>query len=396
MTAIDRLVCRETPAATLIAATSGGRLLDVRVARKDRPDLADALFLGRFDRATPDLSGAFVDLGSGRGGFLRATDAIGAERGWPPSGTPLLVQVRRDATDDKGPRLTMNVALTGRHLVLHPHGSGVAFSRRIGQETERERLRRAVEAAFGGSAEDGGVVLRTAAVRAGEDAIAAELHGLAERWEEIRRRALSAAPPADLTRFAVPDDHPLLRAVRDWGAGLVEIVVDDRLLARRAQELAARWGDRTDIRFHADGASVLDIDDIGGQIEAALAERIVLPSGVEVLFEPGRTLCAVDVDSGSAGARRGQGPRRAVEVNLEAAEAIADQLRLRNIGGAVVVDFVTMRGAFDRDKVAAAMARRFAEDPVPAQVVGFTRLGLLEATRARRGPTLAEAVGALE
>ena len=115
-----------------------------------------------------------------------------------------------------------------------------------------------------------------------------------------------------------------------------------------------------------------------------------------MLFEPGETLCAVDIDSARAGGRQGRAPRRPVEVNLEAAPAIAQQLRLRNIAGAVVIDFVTMRSAYDRDKVQAALAEALANDPVPTQIYGFTRLGLFELTRARRGPTLAAQLEALE
>jgi Rne/Rng family ribonuclease len=117
---------------------------------------------------------------------------------------------------------------------------------------------------------------------------------------------------------------------------------------------------------------------------------------VEVLFEPGETLTAIDVDSGSAGGRQGRAPRRPVEVNLEAAPAIAQQLRLRNIAGAVVIDFVTMRSTYDRDKVQAALAEVLAEDPVPTQLYGFTRLGHFELTRARRGATLAAQLEALQ
>jgi ribonuclease E/ribonuclease G len=135
---------------------------------------------------------------------------------------------------------------------------------------------------------------------------------------------------------------------------------------------------------------------VSGQIGTALAPRIALESGVEVLFEPGETLCAVDVDSASAGGRQGRAPRRPVEVNLEAAPAIAQQLRLRNIAGAVVIDFITMRSAYDRDKVQAALAEAVHDDPVPTQLYGFTRLGLFELTRARRGATLAGQLQALE
>jgi Rne/Rng family ribonuclease len=189
---------------------------------------------------------------------------------------------------------------------------------------------------------------------------------------------------------------PIERMLRDFGAGLEEVIIDDRAMARTLQDEMDRRQERIRVRWHNGPMPVFDVDDVAGQIDTALAPRIALPSGVEVLFEPGETLCAVDVDSASAGGRQGRAPRRPVEVNLEAAPAIAQQLRLRNIAGAVVVDFVTMRSAYDRDKVQAALAEALRDDPVPTQVYGFTRLGHFELTRTRRGTTLAGQLQALE
>ena len=184
--------------------------------------------------------------------------------------------------------------------------------------------------------------------------------------------------------------------LRDHGAGLEEVILDDRTMARALQDEMDRRQEKIRVRWHNGAMPAFDIDDVAGQIDTALAPRIALASGVEVLFEPGETLCAVDVDSAGAGGRQGRAPRRPVEVNLEAAPAIAQQLRLRNIAGAVVIDFVTMRSAYDRDKVQAALAEVLREDPVPTQVYGFTRLGHFELTRARRGTTLAGQLEALE
>src|SRR5579883_337148 len=332
MSRIDRLICQVLPRAFLMALTAEGRLVELQVARRDRPSLVDGVYLGRLERVMADLDAAFVDIGTGRSGFLRAEDRAGID-GWPPAGAPVLVQVRGEGESDpkgegKGPRLSMNIAVSGRYLVYHPLGSGVSFSRRIDGESERERL-----AGHVGRLLDGGIVLRTAA---------------------------AGAPAA------------VLQAEMD----------------RRQEKIRVRW--------HNGPMPAFDIDDVAGQIDTALAPRIVLPSGVEVLFEPGETLCAIDVDSAGAGGRQGRAPRRPVEVNLEAVPAIAQQLRLRNLAGAIVVDFVTMRSAYDRNKVQAALAEALREDPVPAQVYGFTRLGHFELTRARRGVTLAGQLQALE
>jgi ribonuclease G len=390
MSAVDRLICHVLPKAFLMALVADGRLVELRIVRRDRPSLTDSLFLGRLERVMPELDAAFVDIGTGRSGFLRAEDRAGVD-GWPPLGAPVLVQARNEGEGDKGPRLTMNLAVSGRYLVYHPLGSGIGFSRRIEGESERERL-----AGHVGELLEGGVVLRTAAAGAPAELLRVDATEVMERWEAMRRLALDAAPPADLTARLPGERDPIARLLRDHGAHLEEVILDDRAMARALQDEMDRRQEKIRVRWHNGAMPAFDIDDVAGQIDTALAQRIVLPSGVEVLFEPGETLTAIDVDSAAAGGRQGRAPRRPVEVNLEAAPAIAQQLRLRNIAGAVVVDFVTMRSAYDRDKVQAALAAALADDPVPTQIYGFTRLGLFELTRARRGATLARQLEALE
>jgi len=390
MSRIDRLICHVMPNAFLIALVADGRLAELQIVRRDKPSRVESVFLGRLERVMPELDAAFVDIGIGRSGFLRAEDRAGIDD-WPPPGAPLLVQVRNDGDGEKGPRLSMNLAVTGRYLVYHPVGSGVGFSRRIEGESERERLRRHVEGLL-----EGGIVLRTAATGAGVKVLRADANQIMERWEQVRRHALDARPPADLSARMPGERDPIARALRDYGASLEEVVLDDRGMARALQDEMDRLGEKVRVRWHNGPMPAFDIDDVESQIDTALAPRIVLESGVEVLFEPGETLTAVDVDSASAGGRQGRAPRRPVEVNLEAAPAIAQQLRLRNIAGAVVIDFVTMRSTYDRDKVQAALAEVLAGDPVPTQLYGFTRLGHFELTRARRGATLAAQLEALQ
>jgi ribonuclease E/ribonuclease G len=387
---VDRLIVHVLPQAFLMALTAGGRLVELQIARRDRPSLVDSVFLGRLERVMPDLEAAFVDIGTGRSGFLRGEDRAGVD-GWPPAGAPVLVQVRHEGDGDKGPRLSMNLAVSGRYLVYHPLGSGVGFSRRIDGESERERLAGHVSDLL-----EGGIVLRTAAAGASADVLRADANQVMERWEQLRRHALDAAPPADLSARIPGARDPIERMLRDHGAGLEEVILDDRTMARALQDEMDRRQEKIRVRWHNGPMPAFDIDDVAGQIDTALASRIALASGVEVLFEPGETLCAVDVDSAAAGGRQGRAPRRPVEVNLEAAPAIAQQLRLRNIAGAVVIDFVTMRSTYDRDKVQAALAEAMREDPVPTQLYGFTRLGHFELTRARRGATLAGQLQALE
>ncbi len=391
MSHIDRLICHVMPNAFLMALVAGGRLIELQIARRDRPSRTDSIFLGRLERVMPEIDGAFIDIGIGRSGFLRAEDRAGLE-GWPPAGAPILVQVRHEnEASDKGPRLSMNIAVTGRYLVYHPLGTGVGFSRRIEGEAERERL-----ADHARDLLDGGVVLRTAAAGVGQAVLRADAQQIMERWERVRRHALDVPPPADITARMPGERDPIARMLRDHGATLDEVIVDDRAMARLLQDEMDRRREKIRVRWHNGPMPIFDVDDVSGQIGTALARRIVLQSGVEVLFEPGETLTAIDVDSAGAGGRQGRAPRRPVEVNLEAAPAIAQQIRLRNIAGAVVIDFVNMRSAYDRDKVQASLAEALKDDPVPTQLYGFTRLGLFELTRARRGAGLATELEALE
>ena len=390
MSVINRLILHTMPRAYMIALVSQGRLIELQVTRRDRPPLVEAIFLGRMERIMPDLDAAFVDIGTGRAGFLRAEDLAGDE-GWPAPGTPLLVQVRSDSDSEKGPRLSMNVAVTGRYLVYHPMGAGLGFSRRIDSDAERGRLRGLVEGLL-----DGGVVLRTAATGAPAERLQHDAASLLERWERIRREALSADLPANLSARIPAERDVVAKALRDYGNTLEDVFIEDRMQARALQDEMDRRREKIRARWHNAPMPVFDIDDVTGQIDTALAPRIALASGVELLFEPGETLCAIDVDSATAGGRQGHAPRGALEVNLEAVPAIAHQLRLRNIAGNVVIDFVTMRSAADRDKVQASLAAALADDSVPVQAYGFTRLGLFELTRARRGPTLAAELEALE
>jgi ribonuclease G len=390
MNRIDRLICHVMPKAFLMALTAEGRLVELQVVRRDRPSRVDSIFLGRLERVVPELNAAFVDIGLGRSGFLRAEDRAGLDD-WPPPGAPLLVQLRHEGDGEKGPRLTMDLAVSGRYVVYHPLGSGVSFSRRIDGESERERLAGHVNGLL-----EGGVVLRTAAAGATAELLQADAAHVHERWESLRSQAFANQPPADLSARVPGERDPIARTLRDHGAALEEVILDDRAMARALQDDMDRRQEKIRVRWHNGPMPALDIDDVSGQIGTALAPRIVLESGVEVLFEPGETVCAVDVDSASAGGRQGRAPRRPVEVNLEAAPAIAQQLRLRNLAGAVVIDFITMRSAYDRDKVQAALAEAVRDDPVPTQLYGFTRLGLFELTRARRGATLAGQLEALE
>ena len=238
MNRIDRLICQIVPKAFLMALVAEGRLVELQISRRDKPTRVGSIFLGRLERVMPDLGAAFVDIGIGRSGFLRAEDRAGVDT-WPPLGAPVLVQVRHDGEPDKGPRLSMNVAIDGRYLVYHPLDSTIGFSRRIEGEAERERLRGHVEGLF-----EGGVVLRTAAAGASAELLRRDAGLVLERWERLRRLALDLPPPADLTARMPGERDPIARALRNFGATLEEVILEDRHMARALQDEMDRLGEK--------------------------------------------------------------------------------------------------------------------------------------------------------
>lgn len=386
MSGIDTMVVRQRGKRTELALLAGTRLVEVRFSGELEADERGSIHLGRVERLAGDVEAAFVDFGASRAGFLRFTDMIGGPAERPQAGDPVLVQVVRPGGNEKGALLTTKLAIPGRHLRLRPQEAGLSFDERIEDKLERERLTKALA----GAAQDIGITLRPSAIGHDGDLLRVEIDRLMAAWDRVRAQALSAKPPHCLFR----DSEAVAAAVRDFGADLRRIIVADKPTARRAETAIAEHGDAVAVEIHRGEPAIFEICDIEAQIDQALAPRVALPSGGELLFEPGRTLTAIDVDSGSAGASGGANPRRLLTINLEAAEEIARQVRLRNIGGIVIVDFAAMRETADRDRALGRLAIALAEDPTPCHLVGPTRLGLVELTRARRGPTLAEAYAA--
>lgn len=421
MGAIDELLCRRRADGLELALVQGGRLVafDVSPDRPEDPAEEGAVLLGRIERHAPELEAAFVGIGGARPGFLRFADMPGDAAARPDGARPggprpgagrmVMVQVVRRARGDKAPRLTMKIELPGRFLALRPCETGLEMPPAL-DEAARERL----AALLGEAAAEAGIRLRPAAAGADEARLTAELHRLRAQWAALRERA-ERTPPSVAVVMAAPD--PLHRALREHGGGLRRIMVEDRLTARRLSALLEAWGDDVPVEVVAGELPIFETHDIAGQIEAALAAELPLPSGGRLLFEPGRTLTAIDVDSGTGGAGAAPGGAvpagtlaggaaagatgggrtaagtggagRLLAVNLEAAEVIARQLRLRNIGGLIVIDFITLRAAADRRRVLERLAAALADDPAAPQVMGWTRAGLVEVTRARAGRPLA-------
>ena len=384
---------------TRAAVLSGGRLTDLYIDHAERPSLLGHVFLGRVERIATGLDGAFVDLGTGKSGLLSALDARGP-KGRPKAkgerignllrtGQTVLVQVKADATGAKGPSLTMDITLPGRFLVHAPLGRDVAVSKRLGSGPERAELARRVQDIASGA----GWIVRAGAATASDGLLAAESDALHLAWRQIRDAAERGGGPALL----LPGPDAPRRALIEHGAATPSrIIVDDAALARdlagwcadRAPDLEGRV-EPFDARLLAapsDGRQRLfDLRDLDAEIETLLGTRVPLSGGGSLVIERTEAMTVVDVNAGERG--------NPLDVNLEAAAEIARQLRLRNAGGIVVVDFVNMRNRGDAERLLNALSRAVEDDPAQTQVYGLSKLGLVEMTRARRGTALADLLG---
>jgi ribonuclease G len=367
---------------TEAALLDGRGLLEYRVEDRDGPSAIGDIHKGQVARVEKGLGAAFVEIGEERAGFLplNELDTVPAE------GESLVVQVVREAFEGKGARLTARPTLAGILLVLSPFAPGVSLSSRIGETRERERLIPIVE----GLAQQGeGLVARTAAAGASAEALQAEIGRLRGAWADVGARAGPAEAPALLYR----GEDVAMRLLGENAGRLEEVVASSRREAERLRSLCEGV-------LPGLGARIVHVperdwspsrDEILEQAEAALEPRVALPSGGSLLFEPGHTLTAVDVNTGRAvgdAYGRADAEPTMLKTNLEAAEAIARQLRLRNIGGIVVIDFIDVRDPRARERVVSALRAALAGDPAPTRVEPMSRLGLVEMTRRRRGPSL--------
>ncbi|MEI6559884.1 MAG: ribonuclease E/G [Rhodospirillaceae bacterium] len=370
------------------AVVAGGRLTDLHIDRDDRvlPE-AGSVWLGRVERIAAGLNAAFIDLGTGKAGLLGLADVRLGNRNRPEPGTAigtvlhggqaLLVQVKAEATGAKGPTLAMDISLPGRFLVHVPFRRGVTVSKRLGDGAMRAAQVLRLQALTVG---DGWIARSGCETLADDGLIVAESESLALAWGDLVRRLGQGGAPGCLCRG--PD--AARRAVIGHGA---------RPLARLAVEAPVPWrsafadwcaGAAPDLvpRLETVSGRLFERHDLEGQIAALMRPEVTLAGGAGLVIERTEALVAIDVNGGERG--------NPLAVNLEAAAEIARQLRLRNLGGIVVVDFLSMPKRADGERLLAALAVAVRGDPVQTEVYGLSRLGLVELTRARRGPALQE------
>ncbi len=350
------------------------------------------IYLGIVENVIPGIDAAFVNIGDAeRNGFIHVTD-LGPVRLKKTAGAitellspqqKVLVQVMKEPTGSKGPRLTGNITLPGRYLVLMPYSKGVNLSRRIRSDDERSRLRAlAILVKPAGM----GLLVRTEAEGTEEEAIMEDLEFLQKQWETIQQQTTSSRAPALLNR----DDDFIQRVLRDmYSDDVNRIVLDSPGGVKRVKQQLMNWnGGRTQegvyIDFHREPQPLLDYFRINAAIREALKPRVELPSGGYIIIEPTEALTVVDVNSGSF-TRSATSRETVLWTNNEAATEIARQLKLRNIGGVIIVDFIDMDTRKDQLKLLEHFNRALKTDKARPQIAQLSELGLVELTRKRQG-----------
>jgi ribonuclease G len=395
----QEILINVTPRETRVALVENGVLQEVGIERERRRGLVGNVYVARVVRVLPGMQAAFVDAGLARTAFLHVNDII-----LPPPGAEglslrrsdniaellteqqrVLVQVIKDPIGSKGARLTTNITIPSRYLVLLPHQPSAGVSSRIEDVGERSRLK-AIGQSFLDAGDDNGYIIRTAAEQASEEALRADRDFLRKLWASIRQRCEIAQPGT-----LVHEDLPLaLRSMRDLVAGEVERIRIDsrenhqRLVAFCQQflpEIASR------IEYYSGERPIFDLYGVEDELQKGLERKVSLKSGGYLMIDQTEALTTVDVNTGAYVGHRTL-EETIFKTNLEAAQAIARQVRLRNLGGIIIIDFIDMAEAEHRRQVLRVLEKALERDHAKTQISGVSALGLVEMTRKRTRESL--------
>ncbi len=407
----EEILINVTPQESRVAMVENGVLVEVAIERARRRGLVGNIYKGRVVRVLPGMEAAFVDLGLDRTAFLHVSDIAGVRRNgpvagedddslssravdgshYPPigellhEGQELLVQVLKEPLGTKGARLTTQITLASRYLVLMPNDHHVGVSSKIEDSGERERLRMLVEARLDEVGERGWIV-RTAAEGADEAAILSDMQLLDKLWQAARERESTQA-----TGTVVHEDLPLaLRTLRDLVDGTVDrIRVDSsevwQKMQRFARDFLPNMAER--VELYQGQRPIFEIYGIEDEVQRALDRKVQLKSGGYLIIDQTEAMTTIDVNTGGFVGHRNL-EETIFKTNLEAAQAIARQLRLRNLGGIIIIDFIDMTEPEHRRKVLGALEKALAGDHARTQVCEVSSLGLVEMTRKRTRESL--------
>jgi len=386
-----------TPQETRVAMLEQGVVQELHIERASARGLVGNICLGRVARVLPGMQSAFVEIGLERAAFLHIADiwehrqnGHGGGDTRPiekilHEGQALLVQVIKDPIGTKGARLSTQISLAGRLLVYLPQDSHIGISQRIGDEAEREILRGKLQLLLP-DGHTGGFIIRTMAETASDREMQSDIEYLTKLWNDLNARARDIPAPALLYQ----DLSLAQRVLRDMATEeTLRVVVDSRetytKMLEFAREYTAALVER--ISHHAGERPLFDLNGIEDEIEKALARRVNLKSGGYLIVDQTEAMTTIDVNTGGFVGGRSFDDT-IFKTNLEAAQVLARQLRLRNLGGIIIIDFIDMENADHRAAVLAELNRALDRDRTRLTVNGFTQLGLVEMTRKRTRESL--------
>ena len=385
-----------TPQETRVAVIQAGAVQELLIERAANRGLVGNVYMGRVARVLPGMQSAFVEVGLERAAFLHVADIWEQRKpnGEPSkpiekvlaAGQPVLVQVVKDPIGSKGARLSTQVSIAGRMLVYLPQDPHIGISQKIEAESGRQALREKLKALLPAE-EKGGFIIRTLAEGAADDELRTDVEYLRHLWADIRERSLGAEPP----KLLYQDLSLAQRVLRDMVSGDVSAVkVDSRENYQKLAAFAETYMPevRGKLEHYTGERPLFDLYNVEPEIEKALSRRVDLKSGGTLYIDQTEALTTIDVNTGGfVGSRNFDDT--VFKTNLEAAQAIARQLRLRNLGGIVIVDFIDMQSEEHRAAVLAELKKALARDRTRMTVNGFTQLGLVEMTRKRTRESLA-------
>jgi len=394
----EEILINVTPRETRIALVENGMLQEVFIERASKRGLVGNIYKGRISRVLPGMQAAFVDIGLDRAAFLHASDIHAIEgikqeidkRGDGDGisalcceGQDILVQVVKDPLGSKGARLTTHISIPSRYLVFMPGMDYVGVSQRIEEEDERSRLREIVNKHSVG---EGGHILRTVAEGVDQQAVQADVDYLSRVWVAIKERCKTETGPA-----VIYEDLPLvLRSMRDMvGDAIEEVHIDSYETYEKVCRFVHTFIPTMDgrIDYYQGERPLFDLYSVEDEIQKALSRKVALKSGGHVVIDQTEAMTTVDVNTGAFVGHRNL-EETIFKTNLEASHAIARQLRLRNLGGIIIIDFIDMAEQEHKRQVLRALERTLEKDHAKSHICEVSPLGLVEMTRKRTRESL--------
>ena len=398
----EEILINVSPLETRVAVVDNGVLQTIHIERAAHRGIVSNIYCGKVVRVLPGMQAAFVDIGEERTSFIhvndiQALDEKGLEdrsqaservRDFLQEGQEIVVQVSKEPLGTKGARLTTQLSVSSRYLVYMPRTPHIGISQQIEDHDERSRLREVLDRAIAASGLEsgGGFILRTAAEGVGEDEIVADVTFLQRLWSAVSRRAQESSAPA-----RIYEDWQLYhRAIRDLArSGVERIRIDSREVFHQVQEFCRDYVPEIAplLEHYAGERPLFDFYSIEDEIRRALDRKVELKSGGYLIIDQTEAMTTIDVNTGAFVGRSNQ-EETVYKTNLEAAKALARQLRLRNLGGIVIIDFIDMREEEHRRQVMRTLEKALARDPARTALTGVSELGLVQMTRMRTRESL--------